>query len=95
LESPAETLEERTMTAVAISFNRGTDDNKASNFTVNTSAPGAGDFELRYNLLDASSVAVTKKDVIKFLKATIKHLNEGKTFFSTAVTGTNYTGPQI
>jgi hypothetical protein len=83
------------MTAVNIYFSRGTDDNKSANFTVGTSGPAGGDFELRYNLLDGSSVAVTKKDLVKYMKAMIKHINEGKAFFSTAVSGTNYTGPQI
>jgi len=48
-----------------------------SDFTVSTSAPGAGDFEFRYNLTDsASPTAGTMKDIdlILFLRGVIRQL---------------------
>ena len=82
------------MTAVQISFSRGTDDRKMSSFTVGTSAPGTGDIELRYNLLDGQSVAITKKDIVKACNAFIRAIQSDKVL-ATAVSGTNYTGPQL
>jgi len=43
------------MTAVSISVSRGVALNKITDFTVGTSAPGAGDIEIRFNVLDAQS----------------------------------------
>ena len=83
------------MTAVQISFSRGTNYDKPASFTVSTNAPGTGDIELRYNLLDASSNAITKLDLLLFLEAVEYALKSGKNFFGTAVGGTNFVGPQI
>jgi hypothetical protein len=65
------------MTAVSLSISRGTDGMKISDFTVGTSAPGAGDVELRFQLLDTNSKALTEKDVILACKAFIRALGEG------------------
>jgi hypothetical protein len=86
------------MTAVCISSTRGVDVVKSANYTIATSAPTTNfDFELRFNLLDANSAPLTKKDIILFLE-NLAHLFENpntKAFFSTSPTGTNFTGPQI
>ena len=84
------------MTAVCISSTRGVLPNQSVNYTIATSAPTATfDFELRYNLLDQQSVALTIKDLILFLEGVRDGLMSGKPFFSTSVNGTNFTGPQI
>ena len=84
------------MTAVRIASTRGVDYDKSANYTIGTDAPTSNfDFELRYNLLDANSVAITKLDLLLFLENLEYAIKSGKGFFSTAVTGTNFTGPQI
>lgn len=65
------------MVAVSISSTRGKDGFKFTDLTVGTSAPGAGDFEFRYNLLDTNSAAVTRKDLVIFLEALRRGLLEG------------------
>lgn len=65
------------MTAVSISSSRGLDGFKLTDLTVGTSVPGAGDFEFRYNLLDTNSNAITRKDLVIFLKALRRALAEG------------------
>lgn len=57
------------MTAVSFSMSRGVEGFKMSDVTVGTSAPGAGDVELRFNVLDTNSKNMTDKDLIKILKA--------------------------
>ena len=88
------------MTAVCISSTRGVQPDKPANYTIATSAPTSTfDFELRYNLLDQNSVAITKRDLVLFLEALIDGLEHGgklsTQFFQTAVNGTNFVGPQI
>jgi len=88
------------MTAVCISSTRGVTLYKAASYTLATSAPTAStDFEVRYNLLDQNSVAITKKDLIKFLEAVIVGIQSGGPlagqFFQSAVNGADYVGPQI
>ena len=84
------------MTAVQISSSRGLPENKSGCYTIGTNAPGTGDFELRYNLLDAQNNPITKKDLIRFLDALEHALESGSVqFFDTAVGGTNFVGPQI
>ena len=88
------------MTAVRIASTRGCNEWNSANYTIGTDAPTSSfDFELRYHLLDAPSVAITKKDLWKFLYVLMKQLVKsgiiGTQFFKSAVTGTNFTGPQI
>ena len=90
------------MTAVRISSTRGCNDRNSANWTIGTDAPTSTyDFELRYNLLDANSVAITKKDLMRFLQRLLDEINAtgggrlATQFFQTAVTGSNYVGPQI
>ena len=84
------------MTAVRIASTRGVNEYQASSYTIGTDAPTASfDWELRYNLLDQQSNPVTIKDIIRFLEGLENGFTSGKPFFSTAVTGTNFTGPQL
>jgi hypothetical protein len=85
-------------TAVCISSTRGALTYQAASYTIATSAPTSTfDFELRYNLTDQQSVALTEKDLIIFLKALVAAYEAGGTtaFFSSSPGGTNYTGPQM
>jgi hypothetical protein len=84
------------MTAVRIASTRGANEYQASSYTIGTDAPTTNfDFELRYQLLDANSAPLTIKDVIRFLEGLENGFTSGKPFFSTSVTGTNFTGPQL
>lgn len=65
------------MTAVSLSISRGVDGFKISDFTVGTSAPGAGDIELRFQLLDTNSKPLLEKDVILACEAFIRALLTG------------------
>ena len=52
------------MTAVSIAINRGQAGVKLSDFSVAASAPtGSADIELRFQLLDANSKALTREDI--------------------------------
>lgn len=65
------------MTAVSLSISRGVEGMQIKDFTVGTSAPGAGDIELRFQLLDTNSKALWEKDVILACKAFIRALESG------------------
>ena len=65
------------MTAVSLSISRGLNGLRISDFTVGTSAPGSGDVELRYNLTDTNSVAVTRKDIVIALEAFKRAIEAG------------------
>lgn len=84
------------MTAVRIASTRGVNEYQAASYTLGTDAPTSTfDFELRYNLLDQQSVAITIKDLIRFLEGIENGLTSGKPFFSTAVNGSDFVGPQL
>lgn len=57
------------MTAVSFSMSRGVDGLKMSDVTVGTSAPGAGDVEFRFNILDTNSKNMNDKDLWLILQA--------------------------
>lgn len=57
------------MTAVSFSMSRGVDGFKMTDVTVGTSAPGAGDVELRFNVLDTNSKNMNDKDLYMILMA--------------------------
>jgi hypothetical protein len=57
------------MTAVSFSMSRGGDTFKMSDVTVGTSAPGAGDAEFRFNVLDGQSKNMNDLELIILLKA--------------------------
>lgn len=60
------------MTAVSFSMSRGVDGFKMSDVTVGTSAPGTGDVELRFNVLDTNSKNLNDLDLTRILKAMIR-----------------------
>ena len=72
------------MTAVSLSISRGTSGTRETDITVGTSAPGTGDVELRYNLLDANSAALTRKDVVLALEAFLIAIQSGGSIFTNA-----------
>ena len=55
------------MAAVSYAVSRGSG-MKISDFTHGTSAPGAGDIELRVNTTDANAVLMTVNDIIQALE---------------------------
>jgi hypothetical protein len=57
------------MAAISLSINRGNDGFRQDAFTVGVLAPGANDFEFRYNTTDANAAVITRKDVIVALEA--------------------------
>ena len=57
------------MTAVSFSMSRGVDGFKMSDVTVGTSAPGTGDVEFRFNVLDGQSKNMNDKDLYMLLQA--------------------------
>ena len=57
------------MTAVSLSISRGVSGTKMSDITVGTSAPGTGDIELRFNVLDTNSKNLNDKDIVIALLA--------------------------
>jgi hypothetical protein len=65
------------MTAVSFSINRGSDGLRPADISVGTSAPGTGDSEFRWNLLDANGGTQTRKDLIIALQAFIVALESG------------------
>jgi hypothetical protein len=52
------------MTTVSLSVKRGVDGFTISDVVISNLAPNANDVELRFQLLDSNSVALTKEDVI-------------------------------
>lgn len=65
------------MTAVSFSISRGVSGFKMSDVTVGTSAPGTGDIELRFNVLDTNSKNMNDKDLILAVKAFQRWLENG------------------
>jgi hypothetical protein len=73
------------MAGISLSLSRGISGTKISDFTVGTSTPGAGDIELRFNVLDTNSKVLTRKDVILACKAFMWALQDGKLVTSTPI----------
>jgi hypothetical protein len=67
-------------TNLSISLANGVDGFRVSDFTIGTSAPGAGDIELRINAVDANGNTVTRKNVAIALCAFARVLASGGTF---------------
>ena len=67
------------MTAVSFSISRGVSGSKMSDITVGTSAPGAGDIELRYNILDTNSKNLNRQDLFLALEAFERAILQGGT----------------
>jgi len=57
------------MTAVSFSMSRGVGGFTMTDITVGTSAPGTGDVELRFNVLDGQSHNMNDKDLCIILDA--------------------------
>jgi hypothetical protein len=57
------------MTAVSFSISRGVSGTKMTDITVGTSAPGAGDIEFRFNVLDTNSKNLNDEDLVVALDA--------------------------
>lgn len=57
------------MTAVSFSMSRGVDGFKMSDVTVGTSAPGTGDVELRFQILDGQSKKMNDLELVKIVEA--------------------------
>lgn len=66
------------MAAVSFSISRGKSGLTPSDITVGTSAPGAGDVEFRFNLLDTNSAALTRKDLVIALEAFERAVESGQ-----------------
>ena len=60
------------MTAVSFSISRGATGFKQTDVTVGTSAPGTGDVEIRYQVLDTNSKNMNDLDLILAAKAFIR-----------------------
>jgi hypothetical protein len=73
------------MAGISLSLSRGVEGTKLIDITVGSSAPGAGDIELRFNVLDTNSHALTRKDVILACKAFILAMEEGPLVTTTPV----------
>jgi hypothetical protein len=57
------------VTAVSFSMSRGVSGTKMSDVTVGTSAPGTGDIEIRFNVLDQNSKNLNDQDLVLACKA--------------------------
>lgn len=78
------------MAAISISFSKGANEFQPSSYTVGVLAPGAGDFEFRWNQTDAGGLGVpansiTREMAIRALYA-FAHQLEMSTFTFTAGT---------
>ena len=82
------------MTAVSISSTRGASPLQPLSHTISTNAPGTGDFEVRYNLLDQNGAALTKQDLVLWLRGVVSGLDSA-TFYQQANGAANFTGPQL
>lgn len=67
------------MTAVSLSISRGVSGTKISDITIGTSAPGTGDIELRFNVLDANSKNLNDEDIVLACRAFIRAINQNGT----------------
>lgn len=70
------------MAAISLSIQHGKDGFKINDFTVGVLAPGANDFEFRFNTADANSNVLTKKDILIALEA-FERAVESDAFFIT------------
>jgi hypothetical protein len=65
------------MTAFSISIAHGASGNLMSDFTVGTSAPGAGDVEVRANNFDSNSHNISDFEIVMMLRAIIRQIENG------------------
>jgi hypothetical protein len=67
------------MAAQSLSLSHGVSGMKISDFTAGTSAPGTGDFELRWNTSNTNSKNISREEIIIALKAFERALQQGGT----------------
>lgn len=67
------------MAALSFTMSHGASGMKLSDFTTGTSAPGGGDFEVRWNTSNTNGKTILTNDVILFLKAAIRMIEQGGT----------------
>jgi hypothetical protein len=60
------------MTAVSFSMSRGVSGTRMSDITVGTSAPGSGDMEFRFQVLDTNSKNMFDMDLVLALKSFVR-----------------------
>jgi hypothetical protein len=65
------------MAAVSIAIAHGALGTKMSDYTIGTSAPGAGDVEVRFNTTDTNSKNISHHEVVVKLKEIIRQLETG------------------
>lgn len=65
------------MAALSFYMSHGASGMKISDFTTGTSAPGGGDFELRWNTTDTNGKNITTRDVVIFLESAIRWIETG------------------
>jgi hypothetical protein len=65
------------MAAISLSLSHGVSGFTISDFTVGTSAPGAGDFEVRLNTTNTNSANISRQDMVLALEAFIRALQMG------------------
>lgn len=73
------------MAAVSVSLSHGVAGNNIADFTFGTSAPGAGDIELRFNTTDTNGNNLTRLDIRKALDAFQRAYASGAIFITTPV----------
>jgi hypothetical protein len=65
------------MTAVSISLAQGKSGMLMSDFTIGTSAPGAGDVEVRFNNTDTNGKNILDHEIVILLRAIIRQIENG------------------
>lgn len=70
------------MAAISISTTHGAPASQPASYTVGVLAPGAGDFEFRWNQTDAAANPVTRLDAVKALQAFALALEMGVFVFT-------------
>lgn len=65
------------MSSVSISMAQGKSGMLMSDFTIGTSAPGAGDVEVRFNNTDTNSHNILDHEVVIMLRAIIRQIENG------------------
>ncbi len=70
------------MAAISLTITTGKDGFRISDFTTGVNAPSAGDFEFRFNTLDASSNPVTIKACVIALEAFTRAIESDALFIT-------------
>lgn len=75
------------MASISISIAKGANTLQPGSYTVGTLAPGAGDFEFRWNQTDAGGLgapanSITRYDAVRILEAFVDQLQSGTFTFT-------------